>query len=152
MKKTAIFVLLVTVAALAKQHTYDFTGAITGFVYQYNYEAHSTVGNTTVDAYCNATNTSVDCHDTPGLTYIQLADGSKNPWPPHQPARDMSKFCAHEKYSCDPLYELISTQHSPIKFQYRLAVVEHFFPAFCVARTDSEGIRKHKEACYMKGR
>ncbi|MGA9978859.1 MAG: hypothetical protein WBQ08_09510 [Candidatus Sulfotelmatobacter sp.] len=163
MRKIALFVVLASVLSAAKKHealTYELTGEITGFLRHYNSEAHVSANGTTVDAYCDATDTSVSCYDSPGLTYIKLADGSLNPWPPIQPLGfvDVSNFCLHEKYSCNPLSELYSTSaHDentvPIKFKYRLAVVKFMGMSdsvFCVARTDAEGIRKHKEACYRR--
>lgn len=165
MKKIVILILLASVAALAKKRelpTYDRTGEITGFIWKYNSEAHSTVGNTTVDAYCDVANSRVDCYDSPGLTYIVLSDG-KHPWPAKQRlydrtpwfnGADLSKFCIHDRYSCDPLVEVYEKAKAhytgdrmdSIKFQYRLAGPD----AFCVARTDAEGMPKHREVCYYK--
>lgn len=170
MKKIAIVILLASVAALAKKRelpTYDHTGQITGFIWKYNAEAHSTVGNTTVDAYCDVANSRVDCYDSPGLTYIVLDDGGLNPWPAKEKLYDRTPWfngleqCPHykqghmiDKYGCDPLFEVYETakvhytggRMEPIKFQYRVAGSD----TYCVARTDAEGMRQHKEVCYYK--
>lgn len=163
MRKIALFVVLASVLSAAKKHeapTYELTGEITGFLRHYNSEAHVSANGATADAYCDATDTSVSCYDKPGLTYIKLADGSLKAWPPRQPigSVDVSNFCLHEKYSCNPLSELYSASaHDentvPIKFKYRLAVIRFMGidqSVFCVARTDTEGVRGHKEACYRR--
>jgi hypothetical protein len=74
MKRTvavvAILALALVGSAFAKKHyeppVYDHTGkfTITASVHSYDTESHLTVEGTTIDAYCDFTQTSVTCRDS----------------------------------------------------------------------------------------
>ncbi len=156
-----LFVLLVNTLSLAKKNEtprYDLTGEITSITTDYKYESHITVGNHTADAYCNATDTSVNCTDTPVRFYVRFADGSIGAFPPFEPGmQDAERSCRVTKdkqtgqynfFPCDPLNALFAASHGAAKFQYRLGAMKVWGAVYCVARTDPDGIRKHKETCY----
>lgn len=167
-RSLVVFILLANAVSLAKKNeapTYDLTGEITSIAPNYKYESHITVGNHTADAYCNTTDTSVNCTDTPVRFYVKFADGSIGAFPPFKPAgQDSEKSCRVTKdkqtgqyhfFPCDPLNELFDARtpqelasHGTVKFQYRLAAMRIWGLVYCVARTDPDGIRKHKETCY----
>jgi hypothetical protein len=159
MKLTLLLIAVAFSCMLAlaqKEPVVQHTGTLSMWLTKSETSASITVDGETTSAYCNSTDTSIDCTNTAGGYQVTFDDGNRTPFSVKSLMYDFSK--CDSIAVCSPLSHLAQSvkPNSPVKFQYHWEVSKRdpivgSTLLYCVdfTVTDKHGKEKPQKACYM---